>query len=88
MLLAKLYASERKRAAAEPHVEAALALAPKDADVLADAAETYAELGDMKRAQELARRSFDNGEKLDDLKTRFGLRGIFADPNFRISGKN
>jgi serine/threonine-protein kinase len=88
VLLAKLYAADNKHEAAQPHLDSALALSPKDADVLADAAETYALLGNTKRAQELARASFSNGEKLDDLKSRFGLHAIFADPNFRISGKN
>lgn len=88
VLLAKLYAAEGKRETAQSHAEAALVLESKNADVLADAAETYAQLGDIKRAKELMRASLDNGEKLDDLKTRFGLRAIFADPNFRASGKN
>ena len=88
VLLAKLLASAGKGEGATSQVEAALALSPKDPDVLGDAAEAYALLGNTKRAQELIHSSLANGEKLDDLQTRFGLQRIFADSSFRASGKN
>jgi serine/threonine-protein kinase len=88
VLLAKLLAPTGKSEAALSHLEMALALAPKDPDVLGDAAEAYALLGNSRRAQELIQSSLANGETLDDLQTRFGLQRIFADPNFRASGKN
>jgi serine/threonine-protein kinase len=83
--LSMLYAEDKLRAKALAHAKAALALAPKDAWVLADIAETYEVLGDRKRAIQYAQQSLSNGYSLIDLQARPALLGLLADPSFRPS---
>jgi serine/threonine protein kinase/tetratricopeptide (TPR) repeat protein len=85
--LSTYYAEDKLREKALAHVESALALAPKDSSVLADAAETYEDLGDRKRALQYAQLSLQNGATMDDLKRRLALQGLLADPSFRPGGK-
>ena len=85
--LGSFYAEDHLREKALAHADAALALAPTDAWVLADLAETYEHLGDRKRAIQYAHDSLKNGYTLTDLQRRPGLSGLLADPGFRTSGK-
>jgi serine/threonine-protein kinase len=85
--LSTYYAEDKLRDKAIARVESALALAPKDASVLADVAETYEDLGDRKRALQYAQQSLKNGGTMDDLARRLALQGLLADPSFRPGGK-
>jgi eukaryotic-like serine/threonine-protein kinase len=85
--LSAFYAEDKLRDKALAHAESALAVAPHDAGVLADVAETYEDLGDRKRALEYVQLSLRNGATLSDLKRRYALQGLLADPSFRPGGK-
>jgi eukaryotic-like serine/threonine-protein kinase len=85
--LSIFYAEDKLREKALARVDSALALAPKDASVLADVAETYDDLGDRKRALQFAQESLKNGFTLTDLQRRPGLQSLLADPSFRSNGK-
>jgi eukaryotic-like serine/threonine-protein kinase len=85
--LSTYYAEDKLREKALAHVESALALAPKDSSVLADAAETYEDLGDRKLALQYAQQSLKSGATMDDLQRRLALQGLLADPSFRSGGK-
>jgi eukaryotic-like serine/threonine-protein kinase len=85
-MLSTLYGdSDRQKAIT--HIRTALSLDPKDADILADAAVTYDELGDRKRAIEYASASMANGSELRDLQAQPALQSMLADPSFRPKGK-
>lgn len=86
-MLSMLYAEDKLREKALSHANVALALAPKDAGILADIAETYHELGDRQRALRYAHDSLKNGYTLTDLQQRPVLLGLLADPSFRPRGK-
>jgi serine/threonine protein kinase/tetratricopeptide (TPR) repeat protein len=86
-ILSVFYAEDKLRDKALSRVDSALALAPKDASVLADVAETYDDLGDHKRALQYAKESLKNGFTLTDLQRRPGLQSLLADPGFRSNGK-
>jgi len=86
-MLSTYYAEDKLREKALTSANAALALAPRDPDVLADLAETYDDLGDRKRAIQYARDSLKNGYTLTDLQERPALQGLLADPGFRPRGK-
>jgi hypothetical protein len=68
-------------------VHTALALEPKNGDILGNVAETFETLGDRKQAIEYARASMATDYGLKGLETQPGLRAVLADPNFRTSGK-
>ena len=85
--LGLFYAQENLRDKALSHVHTALALDPKNGDVLGNAAETFETLGDRKQAIVYARASAASDTGLAGLQTQPGLRGVLADPNFRTSGK-
>ena len=87
-MLSTYYAEDKLRQKALASANAALALTPKDPDVLADIAETYDDLGDRKRAIQFARDSLKNGYTLTDLQERPALQGLLADPSFRPRGKH
>ncbi len=86
-LLSTFYTQGDLREKALAHIRSALALEPKNADVLANVAETYELLGDRKRALQYARESLDSGNTLNDLERQPGLQSVLADPSFRRSGK-
>ena len=75
----------RDKALTQAH--AALALDPKNGQVLGNVAEIFETLGDRKQAIEYARASMASDYGLNGLETQPGLRGVLADPNFRASGK-
>jgi tetratricopeptide (TPR) repeat protein len=81
--LAVLFSKQHLRAKAIAHVEAALARAPEDPHILADAAETYENLGDRARALQLTQQALAKGWTIDQLERNPDLRGLLADPNFR-----
>ena len=59
--LAVLFSKQRLRDKAIAHVEAALARSPEDPHILADAAETYENLGDRARALQLTQQALAKG---------------------------
>jgi eukaryotic-like serine/threonine-protein kinase len=85
--LALLYAQRKLRDKALGRVQTALALAPDDPDVLENVGEAYETLGDRKHAIEYIEKSLQKGYSLDSLRSDPALKGLFADPNFRPSGK-
>lgn len=85
--LGMMYASQEKRDKAVSRIDAALALAPKDTRVLADAGEAYEDLGDRTQALRYLHESITAGYTLDDLKGRPELQAVLIDPSFRANGK-
>ncbi|MFY9561463.1 MAG: protein kinase [Terriglobales bacterium] len=85
--LGVLYAEYNQRDRALTRLDAALALTPKDPRILADAAETWEGLGDRQRALHYAEECLKNGSTLDDLRDRFALQKVLADPKFRPNPK-
>jgi len=85
-MLATLYATQDKEKAIS-QLHTALALSPKDSDVLSDAAITFAALGDRKEALRYAHGSLEHGGTLVDLQSQAGLQQILEDPSFRPRGK-
>ena len=85
-VLATLYAThDKEKAISQLHT--ALALSPKDPDVLSDAAVTYEALGDRRQAVRYAHDSLEHGGLLTDLQAQAGLQGVLEDPSFRPRGK-
>ncbi len=85
--LASLYSEKGLREKAIPRVQAALARAPDDANVLELAGETYENLGDRSRALEYIERAVQHGYSLEDLKDTPELKNLVSDPNFRPNAK-
>ena len=82
-LLASLYVRKNQRDKGLACAQAALALSPDDAKVLANVSETYERLGDRGRALEYIEKSLQKGFSLDDVKDDPVLRNLLSDPNFR-----
>jgi tetratricopeptide (TPR) repeat protein len=85
--LGVLYATQKKRDKAITHIDTALALAPADTHVLADAGEAYEALGDRAQALRYLHESLKTGTSLDDLKGRPQMQDVLSDPSFRSNGK-
>jgi eukaryotic-like serine/threonine-protein kinase len=85
-MLSILYASDDREKALS-QVRTALALEPKNPDVLSDIAVTYEALGDRQHAIQSARDSLANGGTLSDFQGEYGLQNVLADPSFRSGGK-
>ena len=85
--LAIFYAQDKLGEKALSKINTALALAPKDAFILADVAEAYDVLGDRKSAVKYLRESRSNGFTPVDFQRRPGLQGVVTDPGFRSNGK-
>jgi Tfp pilus assembly protein PilF len=85
-MLSILYAGDNPEKALS-HVRTAVALEPRNPDVLSDVAVAYESLGDRKRAIQSARASLANGGTLSDFQGEFGLQNVLADPGFRSGGK-
>jgi eukaryotic-like serine/threonine-protein kinase len=85
--LGLIYAQQNLRDKALSQAHTALALEPKNGDVLGNLAETFETLGDRKQAIAYARASLENGYEQKGLEVQPGLRDLLADPNFRASGK-
>ena len=85
-LLATLYAAhDRDKAISQ--IQTALALSPKDSDVLSNVAIAYEAMGNRREAIRYALDSLKNGAKLAELQAQAGLQGVLSDPNFRAPGK-
>ncbi len=86
-MLSTFYGEDQQREKAISHASAALAIAPKDPDILADVSETYNFLGDRQRAIQYAEESLKLGNTLNYLRERPKLLPVLDDPNFRPQGK-
>ena len=71
------------REQAMTRIQAALALAPTDAEVLANVSDAYATLGDHKQAIKYAQLSLQNGYTLADLRRDPDMKSVLADPEFQ-----
>ena len=85
--LASFFAEDHLRDRAVAEINGALALAPKDSEVLLYAAEVYNDLGDRPRALGYAHESLKNGGTMNDLHNRFALRSLASDASFQDLGK-
>jgi serine/threonine-protein kinase len=85
-VLATLYASQDKEKAIS-QLHTALALSPKDPDVLESAAVTFETIGDRKQAIRYAHDSLDHNGTLANLQTEPRLEDLLLDPTFRPRGK-
>ncbi|HEY2823319.1 MAG TPA: protein kinase [Candidatus Acidoferrum sp.] len=85
-MLATLYATQDKEKAIS-QLHTALALSPKDPNVLSDAAVTVEALGDRKQAIRYAHESIDHGGLLTELQAQARLQGVLEDPSFHPRGK-
>lgn len=86
--LSTLEAESGQRESSLRHAEAALALAPKDANVLADLAATYEVLGDRTEALKIVHQSLQNGYTFAGLQSQPDLQKLLADPHFSAGAKN
>jgi tetratricopeptide (TPR) repeat protein len=85
--LALFYSQKGLREKAITRIQAALARAPDDPNVLELAGESYENLGDRPRALEYIEKALQKGYSLDDLKSSTDLQGVLSDPNFRPNTK-
>jgi len=85
-LLSNFYAVAGLKARCQQEIDTALALQPRDPDVLANIAESYETLGDRPHAAQFAKSSLTAGGTITDLQSRPGLQNLLHDPNFRASG--
>lgn len=81
--LGRLYAQENMKGEAQVHLQAALALAPDDAQVWADVGEGYEVLGEREPALKAIYKAVQKGASLNDLQHRADLQRLLSDPNFR-----
>jgi tetratricopeptide (TPR) repeat protein len=82
-ILGRLYAQEKMKPEAQAHMQAALALAPDDAQVLADVGEAYESLGERGLALATFYKALQKGASLNDLQHHADLQSLLSDPNFR-----
>jgi eukaryotic-like serine/threonine-protein kinase len=85
--LALYYAQKGLHEKALTRVQAALARAPENPNVLELVGETYENLGDRPLALEYIEKAVQKGYSLDDLKSSPDLQGVLSDPNFRSATK-
>jgi tetratricopeptide (TPR) repeat protein len=81
--LGLLYSKEKFREKAVPLIEAALARAPDDPSVLANAGEAYENLGNRDTAVELVKKALDRGWTLEQLESDPGQKTLLLDSRFR-----
>ena len=81
--LAELLARDNHRDEANSHILTALALAPKDQEILSEVAKAYDNLGDRKHAINYLQQALQNGLPSVQLNGDPGLRRISTDPHFR-----
>ena len=81
--LGLLYSKGKLREKAVPLIEAALARAPDDPNVLASAGEAYENLGDRIAALELVKKALARGWTLAQLENDPGQRNLLLDSRFR-----
>jgi eukaryotic-like serine/threonine-protein kinase len=87
-LAATFYAQEGQKEKFNMRISAALALAPKNGNVLADAAEAFDAIGQRSKAILYAQQSLQHGMTLEDLKARSNLQSLLADPSFHVVEKS
>jgi eukaryotic-like serine/threonine-protein kinase len=85
--LGLLYAQKKMREKAISRIQSALALSPDDPQVLEAAGQAYEDLGDRAQALQFIERSLQKGYSLVALKNIPDLRGLMADPAFRVVSK-
>ena len=81
--LAFQYGNRGMRQQAMTRVQAALALAPNDPDVLVNVSNTYQALGDHRQAMHYAQMSLQNGYTLSDLRRDPDMQAVLSDPDFQ-----
>jgi serine/threonine-protein kinase len=81
------YAEQKLRDKALPHIQAAVALAPANPQVLSNAGEAYEDLGDRRQALELVHKSLKNGYPIDRVKNNPAFQNLIQDPRFGSSAK-
>ena len=81
--LAFQYGNRGMRQQAMTRVQAALALAPNDPDVLVNVSNTYQALGDHHQAMHYAQISLQNGYTLSDLRRDPDMQAVLSDPDFQ-----
>jgi Serine/threonine protein kinase len=82
--LATLYAQQKAQDQARTLIAKALALAEDNPTVLMNAAEVNEKLGQRAEAIRYAKKGLEKGFSLDDLKKRYALQALPADPNFKV----
>jgi eukaryotic-like serine/threonine-protein kinase len=85
--LGTVYAREKSSEKAIARAQAALALAPDNADVLVSVGEIYERLGDRAQALLYIEKALQKGYSLQSLKDYPFFRGLLSDPKFRPSPK-
>jgi len=81
--LGLLYSRWRSQDKAGPLLEAALARAPEDPNILATVAEAYENLGDRSLALQLVKKALNRGSTIEQLEINPGLRILLLDSRFR-----
>jgi len=81
--LATLYAQQGVADKAQTLISKALALAPENSTVLINAAEVQEELGNRAEAIRYGQQGLRKGFSRDELKKRYALQAVLADPNFK-----
>lgn len=81
--LGLLYSKKKDRADALKHLDAALARAPNDPQILANSAEIYENLGERARAIAQVQKSLAKGWSFDRLSENPGLRNVLSDSRMR-----
>jgi serine/threonine protein kinase/tetratricopeptide (TPR) repeat protein len=81
--LALLLARKGYRDSAQEHIRAALAMAPKDLNVLAEVADAYEVLGDRTQAIHHLELAISNGFPVQQINGDSVLKKVSADPRFR-----
>ena len=81
------YAEQKLKEKAVPHIEAAIALAPTNPQVLLNAAEAYEDLGDRRHALEYVQKSLKNGYTVDRVKNNPAFNNLVQDPGFKVQAK-
>jgi eukaryotic-like serine/threonine-protein kinase len=81
------YAEQKMKDKALPHIQAAVALAPTNPQVLLNAGEAYEDLGDRRHALELVQKSLKNGYTIDRVRSDPAFQNLVQDPKFSSSAK-
>lgn len=82
-----LYARQKQRNKAIERIEAALARAPDDPTILANAAECYEYLGDRSSALAFVKKALAKGFTFSELENNPGNRQLLLDPRFQTIAK-
>ena len=81
--LATLYAQQKIVGKAQTAIAKAIALSPDNSTVLMNAAEVSERLGNRREGVDYAEQGLRKGFSLDDLKKRYALQALLADPDFK-----